>query len=86
MPVSTGPRVLVEKYPPSAVFAKEWSESRKAIGATISPGQTYDLILEIHNDGSAGRLSGVVIGYESKGTDYVAQTHLSLILKDAPAC
>jgi hypothetical protein len=87
MAVPSGPRLLVEKYPPTADFAADWAQSRKAIGATVVAGSTEDLVLELRDGGAlSGRIGGVTISYSAKGQPYVTRTHLSLVFKQAVHC
>jgi hypothetical protein len=87
VPVTTGPRFLLDHYPPTNEFSTNWQKARPAIGTAIERGTAYDLVLEVRNDGrnSVG-VSGVLIAYTSDGRQFVAQTHFGFALKNESAC
>ena len=87
MPVTTGPRLLLEQYPPTKQFPTNWHKAKPAIGTAIEPRTAYELVLEIRSNGrNPAHLSGVVVTYTSAGKKYEARTHLSLVLKKAASC
>jgi hypothetical protein len=87
MSVTTGPRLLLNQYPPTEQFPTDWPNAEPAIGTVIEPKTAHDLVLEVKSKGTnPGRLSGVVITYTSGGRQYVARTHLSLKLSKSGSC
>jgi hypothetical protein len=69
-PDGPGTRLGLAEYPPTEELADAWVSSRDAVGAMLSPGSNYDLVVKVEDGGEAGgKLGGVRVTYEESGRE-----------------
>lgn len=81
MPVSAEYRLLLEQYPPTEQFGREWASAIDAVGATVRQGEVVDLVVHVTTEGQmGGEFASLEILYSSPEGEFVTHYPIGLNL------